>query len=110
VKLRRGDVELHHEPPLALRPVNEAGTDYIPPQHSKPHLLAVTVKCHRWWTAFYAPQIAKTKRRVKITQGERGKKRRGRKLQSGPMSKGFKKKWAKRPFPKRRKDNNGTQE
>lgn len=30
-----------HSPPLALRPVNDAGDDFVPPQHSIAHLHAI---------------------------------------------------------------------
>jgi hypothetical protein len=32
------EIDWSHEPALGLRPVNDAGTDYVPPQHSVDHL------------------------------------------------------------------------
>jgi len=39
--------EFDHRPPLVMRPVNAAGTDYDPPQLSKFHIRALCVLCHQ---------------------------------------------------------------
>ena len=42
----KGLVQYQHDPALGIRPVNEAGTDWIPPQHDPDHLFAELVACH----------------------------------------------------------------
>jgi len=43
----KGLVQLQHDPALALRPINDAGTDWIPPQHDPDHIYAELTTCHR---------------------------------------------------------------
>ena len=43
----REGIEYQHMPPLRARAVNEAGTDYIPPQHDPRGLMAFRKPCHR---------------------------------------------------------------
>lgn len=38
--------QVHHDPPLGIRPVNEDGTDYIPPQLDPNHLFLVVPDAH----------------------------------------------------------------
>jgi len=42
----KGLVQYQHDPALGVRPVNAAGTDWIPPQHDPAHLYAELRACH----------------------------------------------------------------
>lgn len=84
-----------HEPALALRDVNRAGTDYIPAQHSPKHIDALCWKCHR----------AKTSGSGATTAGtDIGKIKKERKRARAPNPKRHwpARKMQSKPFPKRR--------
>lgn len=90
-------VEFQHAPPLAIREVNAAGTDYMPAQHDPDYIFAMVPECHRKET--YHPRskatslnsdrhaIDKTKRLESIRLGTAKVKHKrdipSRKLQSG---------------------------
>lgn len=88
-----GLVDLQHEPPLALREVNEAGTDYIPAQHDPNFLYAELKACHReesYHPRSKATSIGSDRHAIDKTRRLRGELKpkrkkawpRGRKLQS----------------------------
>lgn len=49
-----------HRPALEQRPVNEEGTDYIPPQLDPDHIEALHVPCHLKRTTGRAPGAVRT--------------------------------------------------
>lgn len=53
-------VEYDHRPPLILRAVNAAGTDYVPPQNDPDHIEALHTSCHLKRTVGRKPNAAKT--------------------------------------------------
>ncbi len=89
-----------HRPPLRLRDVNEAWTDYIPPQHSADHIDAVCQEEHdrRTFrrgagaaTRSDSSEIARERKREKERAGEvkpKHKWPKGRKLQGRGFEKG----------------------
>lgn len=52
--------EYDHRPSLILRPVNAAGTDYVPPQNDPDHIEALHASCHQKRTTGRKPGATHT--------------------------------------------------
>ena len=100
--------EFDHNPALGLRPLNEDGTDTIPPQHDPRYIEPLAKSDHKAKT-FGTPattagsdigRIAKVKRILEDQSG--GEEFRRKLLAKEPReAKPKGKAWPKRPFPKR---------
>lgn len=87
-----GGTEFDHEPALALRDVNKAGTDYVPPQHDPDYIIA---RCP-------ASHLAKTSGTGATTAGtDIGKIKKQRKREKAMMPQRFKRRIPSRPFRRR---------
>jgi len=43
----KGLVQYQHDPALGIRPINDDGSDWIPPQHDAAHIYAELTACHK---------------------------------------------------------------
>jgi hypothetical protein len=96
------ETHFDHEPALRLRQINRRGTDYIPPQHSIPHLDARCPASHRVKTSGSGATTAGTDAGKIKKERKRGKPPKPkRRWGSRPMKTGAKGLWPKRMFQKK---------
>lgn len=99
--------EYDHRPAIILRPVNSAGTDYVPPQNDPSHIEALHADCHQKRTTGRKPGAERTvttkgsdiglKSKFNRLEG-RLKPRRKSPIKSRGFAKGPKRKWSNRSF------------
>lgn len=88
----KSNTEFDHEPALALRDVNEAGTDYVPPQLDPDYIVARCPDSH----------LIKTSGSGATTAGtDIGKIKKQRKREKAMMPQRFKRRIPSRPFRRR---------
>jgi hypothetical protein len=96
---------LDHDPALALRPLNEAGTDFDPPQHDPRYMRWVSTSDHSRKTTG-----RKGESKLSISGGDQQKIAKVKRLEKKFVSRLLrpekkerpKRKWPSRPFAKRK--------
>ncbi|MCC6776692.1 MAG: hypothetical protein IT537_08660 [Hyphomicrobiales bacterium] len=100
------DIDWSHEPALELRAINEAGTDYDPPQHD-PRFIEIRTRVEHKHITFTdngtgRGDITAIAHRRKVTDAEQEFRRRMLVKDTGERPP-RKSRWPKRPWPKRSK-------
>jgi len=80
-------LEADHHPALILRLVNEAGTDYIPPQLDPDYIVMRCYRSHKAKTVKDVKAKAKIHRIIRGRKPKRPMKSSGRKIPSRPFGK-----------------------
>ena len=70
LRLDPANTEFNHDPPIELRPLNDAGTDTVPPMNDPRHIVPMSKEAHKKETfgdpavplSGHISRIAKTKR------------------------------------------------
>lgn len=93
------DVEWHHEPPLALRPFDEASETYTPDANDPRHIIPMATQAHKARTPKDITAAAKTAR---VTKREQEFRDRLLRKADGDTRSVRKRHWPSRPFQSRK--------